>query len=275
MTTVIALAQVNSSANLQDNLNKAMQLIEEAHHAGAQLIAFPESFLLIGEQESDYLEVAEPVDGPLVSQFCAIARSKGISILLGGFCEKHPSDPQKTFNTSVLIDEAGKVQGAYRKIHLFDSRMKEVPLKESKSVAAGDSLVCVDQEIGRLGLSICYDLRFPNLYQRLRTAGAQVIFIPAAFTYQTGEYHWVSLLRARAIETQSYIVAPAQVGWHNAVRRSFGHSLLIDPWGEIIADGGPSEEGLVLGEIDLEKVRTVREEMPLFEHRVPGIDLTS
>jgi len=272
MSTLVALAQINSTGDLNHNLQKAMDLIHEASMQGATLIAFPESFLLIGNGEEDYLSAAEPVDGPLVSQFCQVAKAKNMAILMGGFCEKHPTDSTKTYNSSIFIDEQGDIQGLYRKIHLFDSGMVDVPLKESRSVAPGDQLVCVDHHSGKLGLSICYDLRFPNLYQKLRTAGAQVMFIPAAFTYQTGEHHWVPLLRARAIETQSYVIAPAQVGWHNKVRRSFGHSLLIDPWGEIIADGGGDDEGLILGEIDLDKVASVRSQMPLFEHRVLGID---
>jgi len=268
----IALAQINSTADLDKNLQTALELVREAKKKGASLIAFPESFLFLGVAEETYKNLAEPLDGPMVTRFSALAKELGIHILMGGFAETNPQEPQKLYNTSILIGSQGKLLGHYRKIHLFDTKIKEVMLKESNTVSPGKEVVCLDHELGPFGLTICYDLRFPAMFQSLRRLGAKVIFVPAAFTFQTGRYHWVPLLQARAIETQCFIVAPAQAGWHNQKRHSFGHSLVIDPWGQIIADGGPEATGLVMAQIDLAQVDQVRAQMPVLEHQVAGID---
>ena len=271
MTYKIALAQTSADHQIEKNLSLALTQVQEAARNGAKLIGFPESFLFLGQSEAEYLGVAQSMDGPLITNFRETANRHKISILIGGFCEKNSADPTKTFNTSVLIDASGNILASYRKIHLFDVQLGELNLCESKTVSPGDQLVTCDHELGRLGLTICYDLRFPNQFQKLREMGAQVIFVPAAFTAQTGRYHWETLLRARAIENQVYICAPAQTGRHNPKRESFGHSLLIDPWGKVLVDGG-LPIGLSYGEIDMNYLAKVRVQMPVFTHQVKGID---
>lgn len=272
MPQLIAMAQVNANDDLSNNLKKGLDFLYQAADRGARMVTFPESFLFLGQKETDYLDVAEPIEGPLVGQFAKAAKERRIWVLLGGFCEKHADNPKKTYNSAVLINDQGEVAAVYRKIHLFDTKVAEVNLQESRSVAPGGELVTADSPLGKLGLSICYDLRFPCLYQSLRSAGAQVMLVPAAFTIQTGIYHWKPLLQARAIETQSFVVAPGQVGRHNQKRQSYGHSLLIDPWGQVLLEGDGEKEELLLGEINIEQVEQVRAQMPVFEHRVSGVD---
>ncbi len=268
----IALAQLCATNDLRGNLNKALAQLEQAHALGAKLIAFPESFLYIGQRPTEYPAIAEPLEGPLVRRFRVEAAEKGMDVLLGGFCEKNPADPKKTYNTAIWINSQGELVAQYRKIHLFDSLLEGVNLQESATVSAGKEIVSFEHPFfEQVGLTICYDLRFPVLFQKLRAAGAKVIFVPAAFTAQTGAAHWKPLLQARAIENQVFIIAPGQTGQHNQKRESYGHSLVIDPWGKVIAEGGRGE-GLITAEIDLEQIEKLRLKMPVFTHRVPSID---
>ena len=267
----IALAQLCANEDIAVNLAKALTFCEEAAAAGSELIAFPESFLMIGKKSGDYLNSIQHLDGPLISQLAAKAKELQISLLLGGVISFNEAAPTKPFNTAVLINDQGQVVNHYHKIHLFDSALPGVGLCESKTVSAGNKVVVADHPLGKLGLSICYDLRFPALYQKLRSKGAEMIFGPTAFTTQTGKYHWYSLLKARAIETQSFVFAPAQVGQHNEKRSSYGHTLAFDPWGEMIGELKEGE-GVLIVEVDLEKLRVTRKEMPIFDHRVQGVD---
>ena len=269
--STIALAQVCANENAAKNLEKALTFVEEAADAGADLIAFPESFLLIGKKSSDYLEDVESLDGPLVATFKAKAKECNISLLLGGMITLNPDAPLKPFNTAVLIGSDGELVAKYHKPHLFYSAIPNLGLCESKTVSAGNEVVVADHPLGKMGLSICYDVRFPCLYQKLREKGADMIFVPAAFTSQTGKYHWHSLLKARAIETQCYVFAPAQVGQHNEKRSSYGHSVAFDPWGEQIGELSEGE-GLLIVEMDPEKTKLIRQEMPVFDHRLQGLD---
>ncbi|MDX2470258.1 MAG: carbon-nitrogen hydrolase family protein [SAR324 cluster bacterium] len=269
--STIALAQVCAQENKAANLEKAFKFIEEAAEAGADIIAFPESFLLIGKKSADYLENLESLDGPLISSFKAKAKECNISLLLGGMITLNPEAPLKPFNTAVLIDRDGQLAGKYNKIHLFNSAIPNLGLCESKTVSAGNEVVVADHTLGKIGLSICYDVRFPSLFQKLREKGAEMIFVPAAFTTQTGKYHWHSLLKARAIETQCYVFAPAQVGQHNQKRNSYGHTVAFDPWGEMIGELSEGE-GLLIVEMDPEKTNLIRKEMPIFDHRLKGVD---
>ncbi|PCI27776.1 MAG: hydrolase [SAR324 cluster bacterium] len=270
MKKKIALAQMTSIADVEKNLQKSLEFIQQAAQQKADLIAFPECFLFLGK-DSLYQEIAEDVRGPLVELFQEQARQNDISILMGSFPEKDPENQRKIYNTSVLISRQGKVLETYRKIHLFDVELPDLRLIESETVSAGKKVVVADHEIGKVGMTICYDLRFPNLFQQLNQAGAEIISTPAAFTYQTGKAHWLTLLQARAIENQVYIAAPGQVGHHNKKRRSFGHSVIIDPWGKILALA-PEEECLIYADINLETIQEVRRKMPVQSHRVPGID---
>ncbi|MCP4294039.1 MAG: carbon-nitrogen hydrolase family protein [Proteobacteria bacterium] len=266
----IALVQLTSVADVDLNIEKSLQFLDHAIDAGADLVAFPECFLFLGP-DSQYKEIAQSLDGSWVTTFRERAKANSISILLGSLPEIDITHTDKIFNTSVLINSDGSIAGAYRKIHLFDVELPNLQLLESETVSQGKDITVIDHPMGCMGLSICYDLRFPGLYQQLRSAGADIIFIPAAFTYQTGAAHWLTLLKARAIENQVYIVAPGQFGRHNSKRHSFGHSVIIDPWGEIVVQA-PDQEGVILGEIDFQKLQQIRSEMPVFSHKVKGID---
>ncbi|MDH4246394.1 MAG: carbon-nitrogen hydrolase family protein [Deltaproteobacteria bacterium] len=258
----IALAQTTTTDDLKANLEAAEAMVRDAAAGGADLLAFPEVFLYIGGRKGK-LEVAEFLEGPLVGRFREAAARLGMMILLGSLHERIADNPDRIYNTSVLIDRQGQVLAHYRKLHMFDIDLPNLVMKESDTVQPGPVLPPVVQtDIGRVGLSICFDLRFSELYRHLRTQGAEVIFIPANFTATTGAAHWEVLLRARAVETQTWVAAPAQWGPHNPRFRSFGHSALIDPWGEVKALK-PEGAGLVFGEIDLELVKKVRRELPM------------
>ncbi|XP_014512478.1 nitrilase-like protein 2 isoform X1 [Vigna radiata var. radiata] len=244
---------------------------KEAASAGAKLLCFPEAFSYVGTKDGDSLSVAQPLDGPIMNQYCSLARESSIWLSLGGFQEKG-SDPQHLCNTHVIVDETGKIRSSYRKIHLFDV---DVPggrvYKESSFTEPGKDIVAVDSPIGRLGLSVCYDLRFPEVYQLLRFKHeAQVLLVPSAFTKVTGAAHWEILLRARAIETQCYVIAAAQTGKHGDKRESYGDTLIIDPWGTIVGRlPDRLSTGIVVSDIDLSLVDSVREKMPIDKQRMP------
>ncbi|KAK7343252.1 hypothetical protein VNO77_11860 [Canavalia gladiata] len=267
----VAAAQMTSVADLAANFATSSRLVKEAASAGARLICFPEAFSYVGAKDGDSVSVAQPLDGPIMNQYRSLARDFSIWLSLGGFQEKG-SDPQHLCNTHVIVDDTGKIRASYRKIHLFDV---DVPggrvYKESSFTEAGEDIIAVDSPIGRLGLSVCYDLRFPDLYQVLRFKhGAQVLLVPAAFTAVTGEAHWEILLRARAIENQCFVIAAAQAGKHNDKRESYGDTLIIDPWGTIVSRlPDRLSTGIAVADIDLSLVDSVREKMPIAKQRKP------
>jgi deaminated glutathione amidase len=270
MATILALAQMTTTADLEGNLEKALSCIRQAQSRHAAMIAFPENFLFIGDPKSTG-ENSDPVPESVLARLSEAAISARIWILMGSLFERDPLRPGKFFNTSVLIDTNGKTIDRYQKIHLFDNTLPGLTYCESDTIRPGNRLVVCDSVIGRIGLSICYDIRFPVLYQRLAHLGAQTIFIPSAFTVPTGQAHWMTLLKARAIENQVYIAAPAQYGRHNSKRISYGHSAIIDPWGDVIALAEEREE-LIFGEIDLARLEELRRRMPVMHHQVSGID---
>ena len=258
----IALAQTTSTDDLEANLRAADAMIAEAAAEGAALLAFPEVFLYIGGR-SRKLEIAEPVDGPLVSHFREAAARHGMMLLLGSLHERIAGNDEKVFNTSVLIGADGAVSSVYRKMKLFDVELPELRIKESDTIEPGARLAPVVQTpLGALGLTICFDLRFTHLYRHLREDGAEVVFVPSNFTEPTGAAHWSVLLRARAIENQVFIVAPAQFGQHNPRYRSYGHSLVVDPWGKVLVEA-PDRTGLAYADIDLARVAEVRRTLPM------------
>ncbi|XP_045817845.1 deaminated glutathione amidase, chloroplastic/cytosolic [Trifolium pratense] len=267
----VAAAQMTSINDLASNFTTCSRLVKEAASAGAKLLCFPEAFSFVGAKDGDSVRIAQPLDGPIMDQYCSLARESSIWLSLGGFQEKG-SDPQHLFNTHVVVDDTGKIRSTYRKIHLFDV---DVPggrvYKESSFTESGKDVVAVDSPIGRLGLSVCYDLRFPEIYQLLRFQhGAQILLVPAAFTKVTGEAHWEILLRARAIENQCYVIASAQAGIHNDKRESYGDTLIIDPWGTIVGRlPDRLATGIVVADIDLSLVDSVREKMPVAKQRKP------
>ena len=278
MVNKVAAVQMVSTANLEENLQTAARLIAEAAAAGAGLILLPEVFAVLeggpmrpfGEEEGS---------GPIQEFLSGQARQHGI-ILVGGTIPlitrpgKTPSDPdyfvdnERVRPSSLVYDSHGTQIARYDKIHLFDVVVadKQASYSESRSYEAGNEIVAVDTAMGRLGLSVCYDLRFPELYRELFSRQADLVTVPAAFTKVTGEAHWETLLRARAIENQCYVIAAGQGGKHNEKRETWGHSMIIDPWGTVL-DEIDQGEGFAIAEIDLEFVASVRKRMPITQQR--------
>ena len=270
-TLRVAAVQLTSRGDLTDNLARCGHLVGQAAERGARLVVLPECFAFLGEREGEKMAVAEGLDaarpGPILGATMAWATQHQVWIVGGGLPERIPGDERRAYNTAVVVGPDGRLAATYRKIHLFDV---DIPggavLRESDATAPGRDLVVVDVDGTRVGLTICYDLRFPELYRRLvYDQGAEVVVVPAAFTAHTGRAHWHLLLRARAIENQAYVVAAAQWGQHNPKRETFGHSLIIDPWGAVV-DELPSGDGVVVATLDADTLRRVRQQMPCRQH---------
>ena len=267
---LLAVGQMTSTNDLDSNLATCTELVARAKTRHAVMLSLPEGFSFLGEKDNEGLAVAETIDGARMASFRDLARDNSMWLSLGGFQEKGPDD-KHAYNTHVVIDAEGEVRAAYRKLHLFDVDIPGGPkLLESNGVTAGDELVQIDTPLGSTGLSICYDLRFPEMYLALAQLGSKLLLIPAAFTMTTGKEHWETLLRARAIETQCYVAAAAQTGRHNPRRQSFGHAMIIDPWGTVIAqchDG----DAIAVADIDLGFLDSVRQRIPVWNHRRPEV----
>jgi deaminated glutathione amidase len=262
-----AVVQMTSTSDAEANWRFARRLIEDAARRGARFIATPENTNYLGPHD-EKVRLAEGLDGPTCLRFTELARKLGVHLLLGSFNERCP-DPERCYNTSVLFGPDGEQLAVYRKIHLFDVDLSsEVRFVESRTVMPGAEVVVATTALATVGLSICYDLRFGELYRALAARGAQVLAVPSAFTLRTGKDHWRPLLRARAIETQCWVVAPAQCGRHDdgGLRESFGHAMIVDPWGDVVAMA-PEGAGIALAEIDLERLERVRRSMPVSDHR--------
>jgi predicted amidohydrolase len=262
---LIAAVQMTSGAEKAKNLDAAVRLIRKAAARGATFVGLPENFAWMGP-EPERLANAEALTGPTLSGLAALARELKLTLLAGSVLEPGGSDG-RLFNTSVLFGPDGGTLGIYRKIHLFDVEVGDgQTYRESAHVAPGAEVVTVDSPVGKVGLSVCYDLRFPELYRRHADAGAVLLTVPAAFTLATGKDHWEVLLRARAIENQAYVIAPAQQGKHPKDRMTWGHAMVIDPWGLVTARASEGE-GLAVGELDLDLVARVRRTLPALTHR--------
>ena len=263
----VALCQMNSGDDVSANRKQAGELLDEAADGGVDLAALPEVWTYMGSARR-HPEVAEPVPGPTSEWLADTARRRSMWILGGSILEA--GDDGAVFNTSLLFDRKGQLAAGYRKIHLFDVDLPgQPPIRESFTYTPGEEVVTAQTEFGRAGLSICYDVRFPELYRALVTRGAEVLFVPSAFTAETGKDHWDVLIRARAIESQAFVVAPAQWGtWGppEQNRRCFGNSLVVDPWGRVVARA-PDGAGVTLADLDLDEVRRVRERLPALRHR--------
>jgi len=262
-----ACIQNTATRDIQANVDWVCARIDDAVAGGADFIALPETVGLI-EPVNEQIPAAtySEADDIGLAAFRARARDHGVSILVGS---QLILEDARIFNRCFLLDTAGEIQARYDKLHMFDIELKNgEAYRESDAITPGDKAVIVETSLGRLGLSICYDLRFGALYRALAQAGAQFITIPAAFTQTTGKAHWHTLVRARAIETGAFIIAPNQCGHHADQRYSFGHSLIIDPWGEILADGGP-EPGIIYADIDLERVQKARSRIPSLQNELP------
>jgi deaminated glutathione amidase len=265
----VAALQLCSQEQVDHNLDEAERVVFEAAAAGAELIVLPEAFAYLGPEAGKPLLAEKLGEGGVIQDRVAgWCRALRVSIIAGGMPEQSP-DAARPFNTSAVFDERGSIIGKYRKLHLFDVELDDgTTWNESAATYPGSEPVVLHVCGVPTGLSICYDLRFPELFSWMAEQGAKILTVPAAFTRTTGRAHWHVLLRARAIETQSWVVAAAQEGLHPGDRATFGHALIVDPWGEIVAEKLDPGPGFALAEIDLERVRSVRTQMPVRSHRV-------
>jgi predicted amidohydrolase len=266
----IAALQVSSQDDVDANLATATRLIAEAGAAGAELVLLPENFAYMGTEEGKR-ELAETCDegashhGPILRALAQAARAANVHVCAGGMPERSP-DPARPYNACVLLAPDGALVAKYRKVHLFDVDVGEQRYRESASTSAGGEPTVATVAGFVIGLSICYDLRFPELYRRLCDRGAEVIVVPAAFTVATGKDHWHVLLRARAIESQAYVIAAAQFGQHPRGRSTYGKSLVVDPWGDVIAQRSDGE-GIVTATVSRAYLEKVRSKLPSLQHR--------
>ena len=261
------VVQMTSTADVDANMRTVHELVREAAGRGARLVLVPECFSYLGPERGK-VDIAESLDerGPILRRCQDTAREAGVDVVYGGFWEKSET-PGKVYNACIYMRADGAIDSVYRKIHLFDVDLSDgTKIMESQTIEPGRETVVAEAPFGTLGLSVCYDLRFPELYRRLVDAGAMALAIPAAFTLTTGKDHWHVLLRARAIEQQCYVLAAAQTGHHYGERRSYGHALIADPWGTVIAQCG-EEEGVAVAPIDPRFVDKVRRAVPSLAHR--------
>ncbi len=264
----VGLIQINSQEDRAHNVARALELVAQAARGGAQLVVLPEYVTYLGRAEYQW-DNAEDLGGPSSQAFAAAAHEYGVYLLAGTIPER-TATTGKSSNTSQLFDPHGERIATYRKIHLFDVDVSGAgSYRESDTLVPGDEAVVAPVGETKLGMTICYDLRFPELYRTLALQGAEILAVPAAFTLFTGRDHWEVLLRARAIENQCYVIAAAQWGTHPVGRACFGRSMVIDPWGTVIAQAADGE-GVVLADLDLARLRTIRRELPSLANRRPA-----
>jgi predicted amidohydrolase len=269
-TLSVAAVQMSSGANKDENIAAAVALVRVAAQRGATYIQLPEYFNFLGPARG-YLDAAESIPGPTTSTMSELAVSLGVSIHLGSLVEQSLVSG-KVFNTSVLIDPTGRIAATYRKVHLFDVDVPgALTHKESEVIVAGEELALVVVDGVRLGMSICFDLRFPELYRELSIAGAQVLCVPAAFNASTGRAHWETLIRSRAIENHAFVVAAAQSGTTAEGIATFGHSMIVDPWGEVIAESALNAPEVLVANLDLDQVSKRRAQIAVLELRRPNV----
>jgi predicted amidohydrolase len=263
----VAAVQLSSREDVGENLGHVRRLVAEAATRGARLVLLPENFAFMGEEEAKRAFAERLGDGaPIQKALTELAREHGVTIIAGGFPERS-EDPRRPFNSCVVFDPHGEVAAVYRKIHLFDVDLPDgTAYRESAGSAAGKEPVVVTIEGFVVGLSICYDLRFPELYRALVDRGAELLVVPAAFTLQTGKDHWHVLLRARAIESQCFVLAAGQWGKHPLGRMTYGHSMGIDPWGTIVAEAS-DRIGVVMVDVVRDDITRVRTSLPSLRHR--------
>ncbi|MEJ2612252.1 MAG: carbon-nitrogen hydrolase family protein [Candidatus Thiodiazotropha sp.] len=264
----VAAIQMASSPNVSANLLEAERLINEASESGAGLVVLPENFAFKGEHDQEMLTLCEePHDGPLQSFLSQMAKRYGVW-LVGGTIPLRAQKGGKVRATCLVLDDQGKQVARYDKIHLFDVHLVETDERyvESSTIESGSKPVVVDTPFGRLGLAVCYDLRFPELFRILLDEGAEIFAVPSSFTAMTGKAHWETLVRARAIENLAFVVAAAQGGYHVSGRETHGHSMIVDPWGTVLSQV-PRGTGFVCVELDRGYQKTIRRTFPTIEHR--------
>lgn len=269
MTSVrVGLIQMDAQDNPAANREKAVSLIGQAVDRGAQLVALPEVFVYV-HAFNRMQEMAEPINGPTAEVLCETARRYGIYLVGGSFLERVPGQ-EKVFNTNLFIGPDGEIRAIYRKIHLFELIAPgEVIAIESQVVEHGKDIVTAETPFGVIGLTICYDLRFPELYRALADRGARILTVPAAFAMKTGKDHWEVLLRARAIENQAYVLAPNQFGIKPDGSVCYGHSLIVDPWGTVVARASDTE-AVITADLDGGYLEKVRQMLPALKNRRVG-----
>jgi deaminated glutathione amidase len=266
MRLPVALVQLDATDDVDGNIERATNMAVEAASRGARLIVLPE-YLQYRGPDNGFRASARSIPGPFTDVFADVARRYSVWILAGSLAEQS-DDPRCPYNTSALIDPEGTIAATYRKIHLFDVAVDDGPVDtESARVSAGDTAVVADVDGVRLGLSVCYDLRFPELYRALALAGAEVFAVPSNFTERTGRDHWEVLLRARAIENGAWVLAPGQAGGPPG-QPAFGRSMIIDPWGTVVAQA-PDGVGIVRADVETDRVAAVRRQIPSLANRRP------
>ena len=266
--SVVASIQMASGPNVKANLEEAEKLIKTAVQQDAELIVLPENFAIMGMTEVDKVTVAEtPGEGP-IQQFLSQQASKHGVWILGGTIPIESGVTGKVYSASLLYNDSGEMIARYDKIHLFDVVLEDSneSYNESETIESGDDVVVVDTPFGKLGMAVCYDLRFPELFRAMADVGMEICVLPSAFTNLTGRAHWESLLRARAIENLCYMIAPDQGGYHKNGRETYGDSMIIDPWG-VVLNRLPHGTGVVVSDIDLEKLRKTRQNFPALQHK--------
>lgn len=263
-----AVIQLNTREKPRENLATVERLLDQAAEKGAQFVGLPEFWPYLGPY-SGFDEAAQTIPGPFIERLQEKARQHKMIVHGGSIVERHPELPGKFSNTCVLIDRKGEIVAQYRKIHLFDVNLANGEKHyESERIEPGNEIVVAEVDGLKIGLTICYDLRFPELYRLLALRGAQIIMVPSGFTLHTGRDHWEVLLRARAIENLCYVVAPAQVGSYPPNKQCFGRSMIVDPWGLVLAQA-PDIPGVTLAEIDLDAITQARTQIPCLENRRP------
>ncbi|XP_053686001.1 nitrilase and fragile histidine triad fusion protein NitFhit isoform X2 [Sabethes cyaneus] len=270
----IAIAQMRSTNDKQHNLNQVINIVEKAKDQDAKFVFFPECCDYVGNNREETLKLSEPLTGPTVNKYAQLAKENDLWISFGGVHEailNGNADDEKVeniYNTHIVVDNRGTIVGKYRKLHMFNVVTPEFKFRESETVRSGSELVPpIETPIGRLGMQICYDVRFSEASTLLRKQGAEIITYPSAFAVSTGRAHWEVLLRARAIENQCFVIAAAQIGFHNKKRESYGHAMVVDPWGVVLGEAGQQDLDVVVTTLNYDRLGSVRQNMPCFEHR--------
>ncbi|MEM9102106.1 MAG: carbon-nitrogen hydrolase family protein [Pseudomonadota bacterium] len=270
--SLMSVIQMTSSESISDNLKQAEALIVEAVSAGARLVALPETFALMPKHHSMRLEATETLGDGQMQNWMSRVSQENQCWIVGGTIASKSADGQRPFATCLIYDDQGLVRGQYQKIHLFDASLKQgESFRESSFTSPGNSPLVIDSPFGRLGVIVCYDVRFPELVRIMAQSGMDYLFIPSAFSVPTGIAHWELLLRARAVENQCYVIAPAQCGKHENGRTSYGHSMIIDPWGRVLASL-ENEQGVLTVDVDKSRIQEVSNQLPIDQHRRFNLD---
>jgi len=266
--SVVAAVQMASGPNVKANLEEAEKLIKTAVQQEAKLVVLPENFAIMGMTEVDKVAIAETAGEGPIQQFLSQQASKHGVWIVGGTIPVESSVTGKVYSTSLLYNDSGDMVARYDKIHLFDVMLEDSneSYNESETIESGNDVVVVDTPFGKLGMAICYDLRFPELFRAMADVGMEICVLPSAFTNLTGRAHWESLLRARAIENLCYMIAPDQGGYHKNGRETYGDSMIVDPWG-VVLNRLPHGTGVVVSDVDLEKLRNTRQNFPALKHK--------